>query len=413
MMMDSRQRVLSAIDHQPVDRVPLDLGGTRVTSIHPTALASLRQELGLEYEPPKVMDVWQMVAWVDQPVAQALGVDVLPVPRLNMEFGMRLDRWMNWELPLIGSPQVGVAYGRPTSVRISERFAPRVETDGRLLLYLGDKPVAVMVPGSAYFDALIEQSMRYSPPSLESLPLSPFSDEELAWRRQWAETLRSETDKFLMGDFGVNLGRWGSYQEWLLHIAANPEWTLAWYERKVELLLQDVQLYYEAVGENIDGIYLMEDFGTQDSMLVSPTMWRKMIKPFYQRFFTWIKQNTGWKIFFHSDGAIYPIIQDLIEIGVDILNPPQTNAKGMEPQRLKNEFGDRLTFWGAGVETQDVLPFGRPDQVRGQVLERMKIFSPGGGYVFSTIHNIQHDVPIENILAVYAAYREFCENNKI
>jgi uroporphyrinogen decarboxylase len=395
MSMSSRERVLTAINHQEPDRVPLDLGGARVTSIDPLVLTGLHEKLGINTKPIKVMDVWQMMSWVDREVVDTVGADVLPVPRLVMEFGLRLDDWVPWRLE------------DGTQVQMPIGFEPVKQKDGSLLLFLNDKPVAIKVPSSPYFDNLIEKSARFTPPPVESIPLEPFSDEELEWRKHWAETLRAETDKALMGDFGMNLGRWGSYQEWLYHIAANPKWTRSWYDRKIEFLMTNVELYAQAVGDNIDLIYLMEDFGTQDSMLISPQLFEKMVAPYYQRLFDWIHENTSWKIFFHTDGAVYPIIEKLIEIGTDVLNPPQTNAKGMNPRRLKKEFGDRLVFWGAGIETQDMLPFGTKEEIRDQVKERIQIFGPGGGYVFSTIHNIQRDVPVENVQAMYEAFHEF------
>jgi uroporphyrinogen decarboxylase len=400
--MNSRERILAAIAHQETDRVPLDIGGTRVTSIHPAPYGVLCRHLGMEeLLPPQMMDMWQMLVWVDRGMADALGADCLPVPRLVMEFGLRLDSYRPWNLP------EWTARGENMLVRMPANFQPEKQQDGSLLLYHCGEPAACMVPGSYYFDATIEASMRIEPPLLNEIILEDFSEEELKWRRTWAETLRRETDRFLIGDFGANLGRFGSYQEWLYHIAANPEFTLGWYEKKTAWLLKNVKRYYHAVQNNIDGIYLMEDFGTQNSMLVSPDMWRKMIKPFYKRLFSWIKDHTEWKIFFHSCGAVRPIIPDLIELGVDMLNPIQSSALGMEPSGLKRDFGDQITFWGAGVETQDVFPHGSAEEVRQQVRERLGIFRPGGGYVFGAGHNIQCDIPAENLIAFFEAYREF------
>ena len=395
--MNSRERVLASIAHQPVDRVPLDLGGTRVTSIHPKPLTELCRHLGLEeILPVKVMDVWQMISWVDQKVVRALGADCLPVPRLNMEFGLRLDAYYPWELPDEKIP-----------VLMPDNFHPETQPDGSITLTENGEIVARKVPGEPYFDATIETKMRYDPPPLEEISLVDFSEEELAWRSTWAETLRTETDKFLLGDFGANLGRFGSYQEWLFHLAASPDFMEAWYDKKAAWLQRNIELYFQAVGNNIDAIYLMEDFGTQNSMLLSPEMWRKQLKPRYQEVFRWIKRSTDWKIFFHSDGAIYPIIPDLVEIGIDILNPPQTNAKGMDPKRLKDEFGQDITFWGAGVETQSTLPYGTPDDVRKQVRDRLDLFSKGSGYVFSSIHNIQKDIPFDNLIAYFDGIKSY------
>ena len=141
--------------------------------------------------------------------------------------------------------------------------------------------------------------------------------------------------------------------------------------------------------------------------MVSPRTFRELVAPYYQRLFDWVHQHTSWKVLFHCCGGIYPIIRTLIDCGVDILNPVQTAAAGMDPVRLKTEFGTQLTFWGGGIDTQDVLPFGTPETIRQQVKERLAIFGRGGGFVFNPIHNIQDDVPVENVLAMYAAVQEF------
>jgi hypothetical protein len=395
MAMSSRERVLAAINHQTPDRLPIDLGGTRVTGIHPGVLTKLQAKLGLPPMTPRVMDVWQMLAWVDQPTVEALGIDALPVPRLVMDFDMHLDAWRPWQL------------SDGTPVEMPGNFDPHVEPDGSLTLWLNGEKVAQKVPSSSYFDKCLEARMVYTNPPVETVPLVTLNDEELAWRRQWAERLRAETDKALIGDFGFNLGRWGSYSEWLYTMGDDPDYVRAWYDRKIEALLENVRLYAQAVGSNIDVIWLMEDFGTQKGMMISPKTFNQLVAPYYKRFFTWIHEHTSWKIFFHSCGGIYPIINTLIDCGIDILNPVQTAAVGMDPVRLKAEFGDRVTFWGGGIDTQDTLPFGNPESIRQQVKERIEIFGRNGGFVFNTIHNIQEDVPVENLLAMYAAVKEY------
>jgi uroporphyrinogen-III decarboxylase len=249
--------------------------------------------------------------------------------------------------------------------------------------------------------------MAYDPPEVERIPLTTFDEEELEWRRQWAETLRAETDKALIGDFGANLGRWGSYQEWLYMLGADPDWVSSWYDRKIENLLTNVELYAQAVGDHIDLIYLMEDFGTQKGMMISPQCFREIVAPYYKCLYEWIHTHTNWKVFFHSCGGIYPIIQDLIDCGIDCLNPVQTSAFGMEPSRLKDDFSQQVTFWGGGIDTQSVLPFGNREMVQEQVKERIGIFAPGGGFVFSPIHNIQYDAPVDNLLAMFEAVHKY------
>jgi hypothetical protein len=341
------------------------------------------------------MDVWQMLAWVEEPVLAALEVDVLPVPRLIQDFQMRMDEWVPWELVEDGTP-----------VWMPGGFDPVVENDGSLSLHVNGEAVAKKVPSSPYFDRLLDLRMSYDLPDLDSVKLPLLDDQELAWRRRWAETLRAETDKALLGDFGFNLGRWGSYGEWFFGIAAEPGYTKAWYDLKIENLMANIELYAQAVGDNIDIVWLMEDFGTQKGMMISPQTFEQMIAPYYKRLFDWIHENTSWKIFFHSCGGITPIIDTLIECGMDILNPVQITATGMEADKLKDRFGDRITFWGGGIDTQTVLPFGATEEISEQVRERIQILGPGGGFVFSTCHNIQNDVAPENIMTMFRAVRE-------
>ena len=395
MSMSSRGRVLAAINHQEPDRVPVDLGGTRATGINISAYVRLRDALGIDGPPPKVLDVWQMLAWVERSVIDRLQTDVLPVPRLVQDFGMRLDSWRTWQLE-DGTP-----------VRMPGTFDPVPCPDGSVSLYLDGELVARKVPSSPYFDAVIEMRMLTTPPPVEEIPLPLFSDEDLEWRRHWSRTLRAETDKALLGGFGLNLGRWGSYQEWFYGLGADRDYVRAWYDRKIENMLANMALYAQAVGDAIDIVWLMEDFGTQQGMMISPELFRTLIAPYYKRLFAWVHEHTSWKVFFHSCGGVYPIIEALIDCGVDILNPVQTNAAGMAPGRLKTEFGERVTFWGGGIETQSVLPFGTVEEVRQQVADRIAVFAPGGGFIFTPVHNIQRDVPPENLVAMYEAVHEF------
>ncbi len=386
---------MAAIEHREPDRVPIDLGGESNTGIAADTYTRLRQRLGISGEPARVYDVEQMLAWVEQPVVERLGIDVLTVPKLSQAYGMRIDRWRSWQLD-DGTP-----------VQMPAAFEPVRQPDGGLLLYYKGKAVAKKAATSPYFDGLIELNFNVEPPPVESLDMPLLGDEDLAWFRRWAETLRAETDKALVGDPGVVLARWGSYQEWLYMLAADPDYVHAFYQRKLENMLANIALFAQAVGDNVDIVRTGEDYGTQKGMMIAPAAFDNIISPYYHKLFDWIHENTSWKVFFHCCGGIYPIIPRLIDMGIDILNPVQTSAAGMDPARLKAQFGDRLTFWGGGIETQTVLPFGTQDEVRAQVHERMRLFGPGGGFVFCPIHNIQPGTPVDNLLAMYEAAHEY------
>jgi uroporphyrinogen decarboxylase len=392
--MSSRERVLAAIEHREPDRVPIDLGGESNTGIAAGVYTCLRDRLGTDGGPVKVFDVEQMLAWVEEPVVAALGVDVLPVHSLVQAYGMRLDEWRPWHLD-DGTP-----------VQMPAGFQPVSEPDGSLALYVDGQLVARKPAAGLYFDATVELRPGDELPAVDSLELPTLGDEQLRWARGWAENLRAETDKALIGDPGVVLTRWGGYQEWLYALAAAPEYVLSFYDRKVDNMLTNLNLYHQAVGDNIDIVRMGEDYGMQQGMMISPRAFETMVAPYYERVCRWIHEHTLWKVFFHCCGGIYPIIGTLIDCGIDILNPVQTTAVGMDPVRLKADFGARVTFWGGGVDTQTVLPFGSPAEVYAQVTERIEIFGPGGGYVFAPVHNIQEQVPVDNLTAMYQAVHD-------
>ena len=196
-------------------------------------------------------------------------------------------------------------------------------------------------------------------------------------------------------------------EDWIIAHVTHPEYISGIFERQCEIGLENLRLVWEAVGSKIDVIFVSgTDFGTQDRLFISPEMYRALYKPFHKRINDWIHQNTTWKVFFHTCGSIAGLLDDLIDAGVDIVNPVQCSAKGMEATGLKNKYGERLVFWGAGVDTQWTLPFGTPDEVYIQVAERIRTFNRGGGFVFNTIHNIQQAVPVANLMAMFKAIEE-------
>ncbi|GAF99972.1 unnamed protein product, partial [marine sediment metagenome] len=174
-----------------------------------------------------------------------------------------------------------------------------------------------------------------------------------------------------------------------------------------EIALANLNRLYEAVGDRVTAVFITgTDFGMQTGPFISPKTYRGLFQPFHARVNDWVHTHTPWKTFMHSCGSVRALIPDFIESGFDILNPIQCSAAGMDPWELKREFGDRLTFWGGGVDTQHTLPFGTPEKVRDEVRERIEAFGPGGGFVFNTIHNVQPSTPVENVLALYETQRE-------
>jgi len=196
-------------------------------------------------------------------------------------------------------------------------------------------------------------------------------------------------------------------EEWYISTVSRRDYVYEVFERECEIGLMNLISVKEAVGDRIDVIFITgTDFGTQRGPFISPDAYRDLFKPCHRKICDWIHKNTSWKVFIHTCGGIRPLIEDIIDAGFDVLNPVQCSAEGMDPRRLKDDFGNRVTFWGGGVDTQKTLPFGTPEEVYNEVSERIRIFNKGGGYVFNTIHNIQAGCPVKNIMAMIDAIRD-------
>ncbi len=250
-------------------------------------------------------------------------------------------------------------------------------------------------PGAAHVDL-----DTFQPPLL--------ADEHCDHYRAQAEALYQNTDFAIVAPMGppyelfYGLGT-GDFESWVVTFATEPEYVDVLYEKLVEAWLENLKRFVDAVGNRVQVLQICDDFGTQQSTFVSPKMFRERIMPFYKRGLDWIHEHTEMKVLLHSDGALMPLIPSLIEMGVDILNPVQTSAKGMDAAELKQRFGDQLVFWGGSLDCQQTLPFGTPEDVAREVEEHMRAFSPGGGYVFAPVHNIQAGVPAENVIAMFDA----------
>lgn len=416
--MNSRERVQAAINHRQPDRVPLDLGSTAITGISAGAYVQLRQALGMPPRPVKVSEPYQILAEVEDDIRERLGVDTIGLGLPTTMFGFRNEGWKPWQL-FDGTP-----------VLVPDKFVVRPDDKGDLLLYPGGDlsapPSARMPKGGFYFDTIIRQEPidwdHLDPAEWVRGMYAVYTDEELRYLQDGAERLYRETDRAIVcslsaggfGDIAHVPGPWLVHpkgirdpEEWYVAHATHPEYIRGIYELQCEIAIENARLLWQAVGSKIDVIVVSgTDLGAQDRSFLSPAMYRSLYKPFHRRVNEWIHQHTTWRTFYHTCGSIVDLLDDLVEVGVDIINPVQCSAKGMDPAFLKNQYGDRLVFWGGGVDTQRTLPFGTPEQVYRQVRERIDIFSPGGGFVFNTIHNIQWNVPVENLLALFQAVQD-------
>jgi len=417
--MNSRERVRRAIEHQQPDRTPVDFGGSAVTGISASIVSGLRRALGLDPEGTrvKVIEPYQVLGEIGPDLREALGIDTVPLTSRATMFGFLNDDWKPWEL-FDGTP-----------VLVPGKFNTAPNEKGEILQYPdGDRsapPSGRMPKGGFYFDAIIRQP----PIDDDSLNVEdnleefvPVSDEDLEhWRRE-AEYLRTNTDFAVVGSFGgtsfgdiawvpaVNLKNprgIRDVEEWYVSLAIRQDYIRELFERQCEIALANLTRVREAVLDNVDVVMVSgTDFGTQRGPFLSLDMYRELFKPYHKKVNDWIHANTSWKTFIHSCGGVEPLIDEFIEAGFDILNPVQASAEGMDTAAIKSKYGDRITFWGGGVNTQVTLPFGTPDQVRNEVRERIETFSRGGGFVFNAIHNVQAGTPVENVIAMFEALRE-------
>ncbi|MGN0356200.1 MAG: uroporphyrinogen decarboxylase family protein [Muricoprocola sp.] len=417
--MNSRERVIATLNHQEPDYVPLDLGGCGQTGMNASTLYKLRKAYGLDEHPIKIVEPLQLLGEVELDLVEKIHGDVVPLWNRTNLFGMRNDvLTKRWDMP----------DGTPTYM--SADFEYDVDERGYTLVYpCGDRsarPSLQMPKGGCFFDN-IERS-EYDEDNLtpiedyaESYPVKTEEDCEY-WEKQ-INHIYNNSDYAVFGVLGgMSIGDAAEVpgpflknphgirgvQDWLMAHIMYPEYVEEVFEIATQATLKNLELYRQAVGNKIQAIWLSgTDFGTQNGPMHSLDTFRTLYKPYYKRVNDWIHENTTWKTWYHTCGAVSTFMDDFVDMGMDIVNPVQLSAAGMDGKELKKKYGDKLTFWGGGVDTQHTLPSGTPQEVYDQVMERLKIFSPGGGFVFATIHNVVANVPVENLKAMYQAVNDF------
>jgi uroporphyrinogen decarboxylase len=392
--MNSRERVLAAINHRIPDRLPVDLGAMKSTGIMASAYTALKQRLGMPGGRIRIYDLSQQLAEVEEDVRRRFSLDAVCLWDRQAGYGSTADAWRPWRLQ------------DDTPVEVPSNFAPEPQADGGWAVVRDGRVTARMPGGGLYFDSERWLGER---PSIDSLRFTPRSDEDLRWFEELSRSLWNDTEYAILSDswgglFSRNLG---GYLEWSMALLTDQPYVRAALERITDHWLAELPRFHQAVGERIVAIVFADDLGHQRGSALAPALFHELFVPYYRRVFDWIHQNTHWKVYLHSCGSVFHLVESLIDCGVDILNPVQTSAADMDPAALKRSFGDRITFWGGGCDTQRVLPFGTPAEVRDMVRERIATFAPDGGFVFSQVHNIQHGVPPENVIAMLDAAQEF------
>lgn len=418
--MTSRERVIEAINHRKPDRVPVDLGGTVVTGISATAYYHLRKALGLPAGAVTIYDLLQFTALVEDDLREVIGIDTKPLP-----YPVDIAGCGGNEQQLFTAPNGTPAY-------ISRQNAWDVRPDGSVVLYPGgDKtaePSLRMLKDGMYFDNLVERIPDFDEDHLT--PAEDFKDDFSEITDETARYLETESRKLYeeteyaiigscpmagLGDAGVVPGAFlkaprgiRKLEDFLMAHLLYPEYLQEVYEMQTEMMLRNLKIYRDAVGDRIQVLVLSTaDYGEQNSELISPALFRSLYKPCYKKVNDWIHQNTNWKIFYHSCGSIVNLLDDFVDMGVDILNPLQLSARGMDGKMLHEKYQKDLVFWGGGINTQETLPFGTKEEIKREVKERLALFGQDGGYIFNQVHNIVGNTKPENILAVFEAVREF------
>ncbi len=370
MGLTHRERVLLALEHQEPDRVPLDLGGTQ-TSLLVEPYNALKRALGLT-TPTEVQNIVLGLARIEEPVLERFDIDFRHILPRAPSF------WTFERLPDDSFyDEWGVRWQRP--------------------------------PGGYYYD-MVEHPL--SDATLQALDAYTFPDPydpgRIAGVAEQARQLREETDYAI--EAGL-VGLWESawflvgFERWMLAVAQNREFVEALLDKVLDILKKQHTLYLSQVGEYVDLVTLWDDYGTQFTTLISPPLWRSLVKPRLAELVAAMKTQTKAHIGIHSCGAVAALIDDLLEVGIDVLNPVQVSARGMNPHELKQRYGKRMTFWG-GIDTQRLLPNGSPQEVRQAVEETIRTLAPGGGYILAAVHNIQPGVPAENIITMYDTARQ-------
>lgn len=412
--MNSKTRIKKAIDHEETDKLPVDFGGTLVTCIHVSTLYKLRQHYKLDKPgtPVKLTEPFWGTGEVGSDLGEILGTDVKKLDGIKArQIGIKKIDWKEWKLD-DGTP-----------VLVPGKFNTEKNPDGRLYQYpLGNKsaePSSVMPKNGYYFDAInrqkpIDHNNLDVKDNIEEFKVIP--DDEIQYMKKKADDYfnNSEYAIFLdhcvsgFGDISVvpgvglkNPKGVRDITDWLILTATDKNYIKKIFEYQCEIAIKTYSKIYAAIGDKIDaGIFSGTDFGTQYSQICSVEDYKELYKPYNKKINDWVHENTSWKTFIHTDGAIYNLIPEFIDAGFDILNPVQVSAANMEPEKLKKEYGKYITFWGGSIDPQKVLPFGTPTEVKENLKRNIEIFSKNGGYVFANIHCLQANIPIENLAAM-------------
>jgi uroporphyrinogen decarboxylase len=395
--MRGRDRILKALNHEEPDHLPIDVGGLDVDTLMVGPYRRLCEYLQVDPHPIYMPDIMEQTVIVNDLVADRLGC--------NTHAKVIYFLPKTW--------REGQAYDG-TPVMLPDGFRPLELPDGSQVVVDAEGNHDMIMPKGGYFFDVARHPLQNVEKAsdfdrhishIENFDRSSWAD--LPWNELalYVKDLKENEDKFLVGTFQGHIFQAGQilrgWSDFMLDLAARPSFAEALMDRIAEGHMQAFAKYADTVAKHLDVIEVADDLGIQHALWMSPETYRKHVKPYHAKFYGFIKDTCDCRLLMHSDGSLYPIIPDLIEIGVDILNPIQYTAKDMELAKLKKEFGDDLSFWGAGMDTQTTLPFGTPQEIADEVRRNIDILAPGGGFIFASVHNITEGVPTENIITAY------------
>lgn len=422
--MTGKEKLKLALEHKE-GPVLFDIGGLNTTGMHCMVMEELRDFYGLEKRPVRIIEPCQLLGWMEDDLREALGVQTQPVWGARTCYGFDVnDTYKEWTTP----------WGQ--IVLVPEQFITTTDEKGDTLIYAcadtDSVPTARMPKEGVYFDNE-DRAPEWDEDdydindNLEEFTV--FTDEEVAYIKKQIDGLQDPSRVITQCSTGITGGGTcladhsmiagpmltapkgiRKLEDFYMVTAGDPDTVEEIFEKETDIGIQNLKKIHDAIGDSIDVLHICgTDLGTQKSLFYSKNTVHELWMPYWKKINTWVHENTGWKTFKHCCGSIEPIIDELVEGGFDILNPVQWTAQNMDRNMLKEKYGDKLVFWGGGIDTQHLLPEGTPEQVYEQAKECLGIFSKNGGYVFNTIHNIVPGVPAANVDALARAVRDFNE----
>lgn len=415
--MTSRARVLAALSHREADRVPIDLGSTPSSGISAIAYQQFRNHIGMKPGHTRIYDVVQYLAQPEDEILDRFGVDVIDIGR---SFNTKDTDWYDIVMP------------GGTRGQYPVWFRPQLADDKSWNVYHEDGTrIATMPEGAHFFDQTYFPWLDAYPESRERMAESiDAAMDHVLWQKMvhspwdhatepgfWEELrnrtleLRNSTDKALMIVCGSNLFEWGTFlrrmDNFLMDLYLDRDNVRILLELLMERHMKTLENVCNAVGDIVDILRFGDDLGMDSGPFMGLDIYKELFEDHRTSLCSYVHKNSSMATYLHTCGSMYQYIPSLIDSGIDIINPVQTNCHEMEPDRLKKEFGKDIVFWGGGVDPREILNHGTPEEVKADVRRRLDIFAPGGGYVFNNIHNIMGDVPPENIEALFEAAQEY------